>query len=160
MGATAGGGTHGGEMGVLASGVRPETGLARQADIEIGALGGIRVDERMQTSDERIWAVGDAVEVRDIVSGEWTLTALAGPANRQGRIAADAILGRDTMFRGTQATAVCKVFDMVIASTGASEKALQRRGIGGQPAGDEKACLQPPPYAGYDPGGRCETNTP
>lgn len=154
---TAGGETHGCDMVILAIGVRPETGLARQADIEIGALGGIRVDERMQTSDERIWAVGDAVEVRDIVSGEWTLTALAGPANRQGRVAADAVLGRDTAFRGTQATAVCKVFDMVIASTGASEKALQRRGIGGQPAGYEKVYLHPAHHVGYYPGARTMT---
>jgi len=154
---TAAGKKYSCDMVILSIGVRPETGLAKQADIEIGTLGGIRVDEQMRTSDERIWAVGDAVEVKDIISGEWTLTALAGPANRQGRVAADAILGRNTTFRGTQATAVCKVFDMVIASTGASEKALQRRGTGGQPTGYEKVYLHPDNHVGYYPGAKMMT---
>ncbi len=99
---------------ILAIGVRPETKLARDAGLEIGELGGIRVDDRMVTSDPRIWAVGDAVEVRDVVTGRWTLVPLAGPANRQGRIAADVINGRDRRFRGVQATAVCGVFDLTI----------------------------------------------
>ncbi|UCB43603.1 MAG: FAD-dependent oxidoreductase [Dehalococcoidales bacterium] len=142
------------DMAILAIGVRPEVTLARDAGLEIGALGGIRVDEQMRTSDSRIWAVGDAVEVRDIISGEWMLLALAGLANRQGRIAADAILGRGSRFRGVQATAVCKVFDMVVASTGASEKALRRSGISGQPAHYEKVYLNPAHHVGYYPGAK------
>ena len=98
------------EMALLAVGVRPEVSLAKQAGLEIGALGGIRVTNQMRTSDENIWAVGDAVEVRDFVTGDWSLIPLAGPANRQGRIAADVILGRDSSFRGVQGTMVCKVF--------------------------------------------------
>ena len=89
---------------ILAVGVKPEVDLARNAGLEIGDLGGIRVDERMRTSDPNILAVGDAVEVRDFVTGRWALVPLAGPANRQGRIAADVISGRDSQFRGTQGT--------------------------------------------------------
>ena len=142
------------DMVILAIGVRPEIKLAREAGLEIGALGGIRVDDQMRTSDSRIWAVGDAVEVRDVTSGEWILLALAGPANRQGRIAADVIMGRNSRFRGVQATAVCKVFDMVVASTGASEKALQRSGINGRPARYEKVYLEPTHHVGYYPGAK------
>jgi rhodanese-related sulfurtransferase len=139
---------------LLAIGVRPETTLARESGLEIGQLGGIRVNGHMQTSDEHIWAVGDAVEVRDFVTGDWTLIPLAGPANRQGRIAANVILGRDSMFRGIQGTAVCKVFDITVAATGASEKSLQRRGIGGQPAQYEKIYLHPGHHANYYPGAK------
>ena len=142
------------DMVILAIGVRPEVKLAREAGLEIGTLGGIRVDDRMCTSDSRIWAVGDAVEVRDTLTGEWALLALAGPASRQGRIAADVIMGRDSRFRGVQATAVCKVFDMVIASTGASEKALNRSGIDGQPARYEKVYLEPTHHVDYYPGAK------
>ncbi|HEY40733.1 MAG TPA: FAD-dependent oxidoreductase [Dehalococcoidia bacterium] len=142
------------DMVILAIGIRPEVKLAREAGLEIGALGGIRVDDQMRTSDDQIWAVGDAVEVRDVVTGEWTLLALAGPASRQGRIAADVIMGRNSRFRGVQATAVCQVFDMVIASTGASEKVLQRSGISGQPARYEKVYLQPTQHVGYYPGAK------
>jgi NADPH-dependent 2,4-dienoyl-CoA reductase/sulfur reductase-like enzyme/rhodanese-related sulfurtransferase len=142
------------DMVILAIGVRPEIKLAREAGLDIGALGGIRVDDRMRTSDDRIWAVGDAVEVRDVITGEWTLLALAGPASRQGRIAADVIMGRDSRFRGVQATAVCKVFDRVIASTGVSEKALRRSGINGKPACYEKVYLEPSHHVGYYPGAK------
>jgi NADPH-dependent 2,4-dienoyl-CoA reductase/sulfur reductase-like enzyme/rhodanese-related sulfurtransferase len=142
------------EMVLLAIGVRPETTLAREAGLEIGQLGGIRVNDHMRTSDEHIWAVGDAVEVRDFVTGDWSLIPLAGPANRQGRIAADVILGRDARFRGVQGTAVCKVFDITVAATGASEKTLQRRGIGGQPAQYEKIYLHPGHHANYYPGAK------
>ena len=83
---------------ILAIGVRPETALAKMAGIEIGQRGGIRVDEQMRTSDPDIFAVGDAVEVRDFVTGQWTLIPLAGPANRQGRIAAEVIVGRDSRY--------------------------------------------------------------
>ncbi len=142
------------DLVILAIGIRPEIGLAKDAGIEIGERGGIRVDEQMRTSDQWIWAVGDAVEVRDFVIGEWTLMPLAGPANRQGRIAADVILGRDASFRGTQGTAICKVFDLTVASTGASEKAINRCGIQGKSAKFEKIYLHPGHHAGYYPGAK------
>jgi len=142
------------EMVLLAMGIRPESKLAKEAGLEIGQLGGIRVNDRMRTSDEHIWAVGDAVEVRDFVTGDWSLIPLAGPANRQGRIAADVIMGRDARFRGVQGTAVCRAFDITVAATGASEKNLQRRGVGGQPAQYEKIYLHPGHHANYYPGAR------
>ena len=89
---------------ILAIGVRPDTTLAKSAGLAIGERGGIRVDEHMRTSDPDIFAVGDAIEVKDFVTGQWSLVALAGPANRQGRIAADVICGRDSRYRGTQGT--------------------------------------------------------
>ena len=137
---------------IFSVGVRPETKLAREAGLEIGELGGIRVDDRMLTSDPRIWAVGDAVEVRDVFTGRWTLTPLAGPANRQGRIAADVIHGRDSRFRGVQATAVCGVFDLTIASTGPSEKTLKRLGLWREDC--DKIYLHPVHHAGYYPGAK------
>ncbi len=142
------------DMVVLAIGVRPEIGLAQKAGLEIGAQGGVRVDDRMRTSDENVWAVGDAVEVRDFVTGQWSLIPLAGPANRQGRIAADNILGRDVRFRGVQGTAVCRVFDLTVAFTGASEKTLGRQGVGGKPVKWEKIYLHPGHHANYYPGAR------
>jgi len=142
------------DMVLLAIGVRPEVSLAREAGLEIGSLGGLRVDERMRTSDEHIWAVGDAVEVRDFVTGEWTLIPLAGPANRQGRIAADVILGRDSRFRGVQATAVCRAFNMTVASTGISEKTLKRLNGAGRMGRVEKVYLHPGHHVGYYPGAR------
>ena len=114
---------------ILAIGVRPETALAKAAGLEIGQRGGIRVDEHMCTSDPDILAVGDAVEVRDFVTGQWTLIPLAGPANRQGRIAADVIAGRDSRYRGTQGTSICKIFEGEIGQTGPSEKVLQQAGV-------------------------------
>jgi len=119
---------HHADLVILGIGVRPETSLAKDAGLELGQRGGILVDERMRTSDPKIWAVGDAVEVRDFVTGEAGLVPLAGPANRQGRIAAETIFGRDSRFRGTQGTSVCGIFDLVVAATGASEKTLQRVG--------------------------------
>jgi NADPH-dependent 2,4-dienoyl-CoA reductase/sulfur reductase-like enzyme len=118
--------SHPADIVILAIGVRPETALAKAAGLTLGERGGIRVDEQMRTSDPNIFAVGDAVEVRDRITGAWTLLALAGPANRQGRIAADAICGIPAAFHGTQGTAICGIFDMAVASTGASEKVLQR----------------------------------
>ena len=115
-------------LAVVAVGVKPETRLAWEAGLELGATGGIRVDDRMRTSDPSIWAVGDAVEVRDFVTQTPALIPLAGPANRQGRLAADAIFGRPGRYRDTQGTAVVKVFDQTFAMTGASEKALTRAG--------------------------------
>jgi len=152
--ATQSGKKHVCDMVILAIGVRPEITLATESGIETGDRGGIRVNSHMRTSDERIWAVGDAVEVRDFITGDWTLIPLAGPANRQGRIAADTILGRDSRFRGVQGTAVCKVFDMVVASTGTSEKLLKRQGIGGQPAQYEKIYLHEIHHVGYYPGSK------
>ncbi len=135
---------------ILAIGVRPETQLAKMAGLEIGQRGGIRVDEHMRTSDPDIFAVGDAIEVKDFVTGQWTLVALAGPANRQGRIAADVICGRDARYRGTQGTSICQIFEGTIASTGASEKFLKRVGE----TDYEKIYLFPNSHAGYYPGAK------
>jgi len=142
------------DMVLLAIGIRPEITLAKEAGLEIGRLGGIRVDDQMRTSDERIWAVGDAVEVRDFVSGEWSLFPLAGVANRQGRIAADVILGREGRFRGVQGTIVCKVFNITVAATGMSEKSLDRRRISGQEQHYEKIYLHPGHHVNYYPGAK------
>ena len=134
------------DLVILSIGVKPETHLAKDCGLEIGERGGIRVDEHMRTSDLKIWAVGDVVEKKDFLTGEWTTVPLAGPANRQGRIAADNIFGRDSKFRGVQGTAVCKVFDQVAALTGVSEKTLRRIG---KPY--EKVYLHPGHHAGYYP---------
>lgn len=117
------------DLVVLAVGVKPETNLAWQAGLEIGSTGGIRVDDRMRTGDPHIFAVGDVVEVRDFVTGRPALIPLAGPANRQGRIAADAICGRQSRYRGSQGTAVVGMFDITLAMTGATEKSLRKAGI-------------------------------
>ncbi|ENM3890134.1 FAD-dependent oxidoreductase, partial [Vibrio cholerae] len=114
---------------IMAIGVRPETKLAIEAGLKIGALGGIYTNEYMQTNDPSIYAVGDAVEEKDFVTGEQTLVPLAGPANRQGRMAADNMLGRKETYQGTQGTAICKIFDLAVASTGKNEKQLKRAGI-------------------------------
>jgi len=139
---------HLADIVIMAIGVRPETELAKMAGIEIGKLGGIRVDEHMRTSDPDIFAVGDAVEVKNFVTGEWALIPLAGPANRQGRIVADVIAGRDSKFRGTQGTSICKLFDAAIAQTGVSEKQL----IGLGDKDYEKIYIYPNSHAGYYPG--------
>jgi NADPH-dependent 2,4-dienoyl-CoA reductase/sulfur reductase-like enzyme/rhodanese-related sulfurtransferase len=138
------------DLAILGLGVRPEVTLAKAAGLEIGARGGIRTDAHMRTSDPKIWAVGDAVEVRDAVTGEWTVIPLAGPANRQGRVAAESICGRPSAFRGVQGTAVCGVFGTTVAATGASEKSLKRAGI----TAYEKVYLHPGSHAGYYPGAR------
>jgi NADPH-dependent 2,4-dienoyl-CoA reductase/sulfur reductase-like enzyme/rhodanese-related sulfurtransferase len=151
---TKSGARHDCEMVLLAIGVRPEVSLARQAGLEIGGLGGIRVTNQMLTSDEHIWAVGDAVEVRDFITGEWSLIPLAGPANRQGRIAADVIMGRDSSFRGVQGTMVCKAFNITIASTGISEKALLRYKLEGKEIKYQKVYLHPGHHANYYPGAK------
>ena len=145
---TQSGKSYAADIVILALGVRPETTLATMAGIEIGALGGIRVDDQMRTSDPDIFAVGDAIEVRDFVTGEWSLIALAGPANRQARIAADVIAGRDSHFRGTQGTSVVELFGATVAWTGANEKTLNRLGN----TDFEKIYLYPNSHAGYYPG--------
>ena len=144
------GAVHAGDLVILAIGVRPETALAKAAGLELGERGGIRVDEQMRTSDPGIWAVGDAVETRDAITGQWAVIPLAGPANRQGRVAADAICGRDTKFRGVQGTAICGVFGLAVASTGASEKSLRRAGI----TEYEKVYLHPGHHVSYFPGAK------
>jgi len=147
---TAGGKSHAADVVVLAIGVRPETALAKAAGLEIGQRGGIRVDEHMRTSDPDILAVGDAVEVKDYVTGQWTLIPLAGPANRQGRIAADVIAGRDARYRGTQGTSICKIFEGEIGQTGASEKLLTILGS----TDFEKVYVYQNSHAGYYPGAK------
>jgi NADPH-dependent 2,4-dienoyl-CoA reductase/sulfur reductase-like enzyme/rhodanese-related sulfurtransferase len=138
------------DLVILALGVRPETTLAKDAGLDLGPRGGIAVDAQMRTSDPHIWAVGDAVEVRDVVTGQETVLPLAGPANRQGRVAAESIAGRATRFRGVQATAVVGVLGLTAASTGASEKGLRRAGV----TGFQKVYLHPGHHAGYYPGAR------
>jgi NADPH-dependent 2,4-dienoyl-CoA reductase/sulfur reductase-like enzyme/rhodanese-related sulfurtransferase len=140
------------DLMLLCIGVRPETRLAREAGLEIGQRGGIRVDACMRTSNPYIWAVGDAVEVKDAVTDQYTVMPLAGPANRQGRIAADVILGRDAAFRGVQGTSVVGILDSVIAFTGPSEKALRRVGLWKDDGPFEKVFLHPGHHAGYYPG--------
>jgi pyruvate/2-oxoglutarate dehydrogenase complex dihydrolipoamide dehydrogenase (E3) component/rhodanese-related sulfurtransferase len=138
------------EIVVLGMGVSPDTALAKAAGLEIGELGGIRTDEQMRTSAPDIFAAGDAVEVRDFVTGEWSLVALAGPANRQGRIIADVIAGRDSRFRGTQGTAIIGLFEGTAAWTGVCEKTLKRLGDEDY----EKIYLFPNSHAGYYPGAK------
>ncbi len=140
------------DLVLLCLGVQPETELARQAGLEIGERGGIRVDAHLRTSSPRIWAVGDAVEVKDVVTGRWGPVPLAGPANRQGRIAADVIFGREASFRGAQGTAVVGVFEETAACTGPSEKALRRAGLWGKEGPFEKVFLHPGHHASYYPG--------
>jgi NADPH-dependent 2,4-dienoyl-CoA reductase/sulfur reductase-like enzyme/rhodanese-related sulfurtransferase len=147
---TESGKAHPADVVILAIGVRPETALAKAAGLEIGQRGGIRVDEHMRTSDPDILAVGDAVEVKDYVTGQWTLIPLAGPANRQGRIAADVIAGRDSRYRGTQGTSICKIFEGEIGQTGPSEKLLRQLGD----TDFEKLYLYPNSHAGYYPGAK------
>jgi NADPH-dependent 2,4-dienoyl-CoA reductase/sulfur reductase-like enzyme/rhodanese-related sulfurtransferase len=145
---TKSGKVHPADIVILALGVRPDTSLAKTAGLEIGERGGIRVDEQMRTSNPDIFAVGDAVEVRDFVTGQWTLVALAGPANRQGRIAADVIAGRESRYRGTQGTSIIGLFGAAAAWTGASEKTLTRI----SDSDFEKIYFYPNSHAGYYPG--------
>ena len=147
---TKSGKTYPADIVILALGVRPDTALAKSAGLEIGDRGGIRVDEHMRTSNPDIFAVGDAIEVKDFVTGQWGLVALAGPANRQGRIAADVIAGRDSRYRGTQGTSIIGLFGGAAAWTGASEKALKK--LGEQDF--EKIYLFPNSHAGYYPGAK------
>lgn len=137
-------------MVILAIGVRPESDLARAAGLELGERGAIRVDAQMRTSDPAIFAVGDAVEMTDSLTGEPVFVPLAGPANRQGRIAADVICGRDSRFRGVQGTAVCGVFGQTVAMTGCTEKALKRL----RKTDLEVIFLHPGHHVGYYPGSK------
>jgi rhodanese-related sulfurtransferase len=132
---------------VLAAGLRPRTELARDAGLRIGPSGGIQVDAHLRTSDPDIYAVGDAVEVLDYVTGQPTVLPLAGPANREGRTAADNVCGRDSTFRGVQGTAIVKVFDLIAANTGVNEKTLRKIGMPYQ-----KVYVHPTSHADYYPG--------
>ncbi len=135
------------ELLVMAVGVRPETRLAHEAGLALGPLGGIATNAYMQTSDPDIYAVGDAIEDSDFMTGKPALVPLAGPANRQGRIAADNMLGRHETYQGTQGTAICKVFDLAVAATGKNEKALKREEID-----YEKVYVHGASHASYYPG--------
>ena len=140
------------DMVILAIGVTPDTALAREAGLALGVKGSILVNDRMETSVADIYAVGDAVQVRHSVTGQETLISLAGPANRQGRIAADNICGGDSRYRGSQGSSVLKVFDMTAAVTGVKEETAKKAGIV-----CDKVYLSPMGHAGYYPGGQLMT---
>lgn len=144
---TESGATFPAELVILAMGVQPDTRLARRANLEIGVSGGIRVDDSLRTSDPNIWAVGDAVQVTDVMTGMQRVAPLAGVAIRQGRIAADSICGRQARFRGVQVTAVCGFFGMTIAMTGATQKTVRRAGISNY----QVVYLHPDSHAAYYP---------
>ncbi|MDX9701828.1 MAG: FAD-dependent oxidoreductase [Candidatus Auribacterota bacterium] len=135
------------DFAIMSVGVRPETKLAKNAGLQIGQRGGILVDHYMRTSDPFIYAVGDVVEIEDFVGGFRTLIPLAGPANRQGRIAADVIFGKKSTYKGTQGTGICKVFDLAVGMTGLNEKTLNKLD---KPY--EKVYVHPPSHASYYPG--------
>jgi NADPH-dependent 2,4-dienoyl-CoA reductase/sulfur reductase-like enzyme/rhodanese-related sulfurtransferase len=140
------------DLVLVGIGVRPESDLAKAARLAIGARGGVQVDDHMRTTDPDIYAVGDVVEVRAFVTGAARQIPLAGPANRQGRIAADHIFGRDSKFRGSQGTAIVRVFDVVAAQTGEIEKTLRASGLK-----YEKIYVHPNQHAGYYPGAKAMT---
>ncbi|HOC09437.1 MAG TPA: FAD-dependent oxidoreductase, partial [Bacillota bacterium] len=135
------------DMVILAIGVRPDVSLAKDAGLEIGERRGIKVNSYLQTSDPDIYAVGDAIEVKDFVNGSDTVIPLAGPANKQGRIAANNIYGAGEQYHGTQGTSVVKVFDLTVAATGNSEKTLKRMGMDYR-----KSYTESDSHAGYYPG--------
>jgi len=140
------------QLVIFGVGVRPENKLAVDAGLKIGARGGIRVDKHLQTSDPNIYAVGDAVEIDDFVTGDPMQVPLAGPANRHGRIAADNVFGRSTKYRGTQGTAILGFFDRTAAITGAAEKSLRRTN-----RSFRKIYVHPTHHAGYYPGAEAMT---
>jgi len=135
------------DMVILSIGIIPDTEFIKDSGIELGPKGHIIVNEKMQTNIENIYAVGDAVEVTDFVTGLKTAVQLAGPANKQGRIAADNISGLKSVYRGAQGTAIIKVFDLTAAVTGANERALERAGISYR-----KIFIHPASHASYYPG--------
>ena len=137
------------DFAMLAIGVLPETSLAAAAGLTLGRKGAVVVDEHMRTSDPDIYAAGDAVQVCDAVTGAPSLVPLAGPANKQGRIAADNIAGIPSVYRGAQGSSVLKVFDMTAAATGLSERAARAAGLDA-----DSALLFSPEHASYYPGGR------
>jgi len=135
------------DMVISAIGVKPEASLAKDAGLAIGARGGIVVNEHLQTTDEDIYAIGDAIETEDRVLGGWRLVPLAGLANKQGRLVADHIFGKQVSFAGALGTNIVRVFDLSVASAGANEKALKAKGIAYQ-----KSYTHPASHAGYYPG--------
>lgn len=137
------------DMAVVAIGVSPETQLAQAAGLKLGLKGSIVVDEHMRSSEPDIYAVGDAVEVRHSVSGQRALIALAGPANKQGRVAADHICGLASCYKGSQGSSIIKVFDLTVGSTGLNELAAREAGLD-----CDKIYLSPGNQAGYYPGGQ------
>lgn len=140
------------DMAVLAIGVSPDTRLAEMAGLKLGIKNSIIVNERMETSVPNIFAVGDAVQVKHFVSGEDSLISLAGPANKQGRIAADNICGKDSRYSGSQGSSIIKVFDMTAAVTGLNERNAEKAGLS-----VDKVILSPMSHAGYYPGGKVMT---
>ena len=140
------------DMVILAIGVTPDSRLAADAGLELGSKGSIVVNDRMQTSDPDIYAVGDAVQVTHFVSGQPALIALAGPANKQGRIAANNIAGGDSRYKGSQGSSVLKIFSLTAAATGLNETAARRAGLDA-----DAVVLSPMNHAGYYPGGQVMT---
>ena len=141
-----------GDLVVLAIGVTPETSLAKEAGIALGLKDSILVNNRMETSIKDIYAVGDAVQVKHAVTGDDSLIALAGPANKQGRIVADNICGGDSRYLGSQGSSVIKLFDMTAATTGINEKQARKAGLS-----VDTVILSPMSHAGYYPGGKIMT---
>jgi rhodanese-related sulfurtransferase len=139
-------------MVVLAIGVTPDTVLAKEAGLELGIKGSIVVNDRMETSVPDIYAAGDAVQVKNYVTGEDALISLAGPANKQGRIIADNICGGDSRYPGSQGSSVIKVFDMTAAATGINETTARKTGLH-----VDTVILSPMSHAGYYPGGKVMT---
>jgi NADPH-dependent 2,4-dienoyl-CoA reductase/sulfur reductase-like enzyme/rhodanese-related sulfurtransferase len=140
------------DMVIFSAGIRPENQLAVNAGLATGPRGGIQVNDIMQSNDPDIFAVGDAIETRDFITGSPVMMALAGPANKQGRIAADNVSGRRTLFKGTLGTAVAKVYDLTVASTGKNEKSLKAAGIP-----YKKSYTTSGSHAGYYPGAEMMT---
>lgn len=135
------------EMTILSIGVRPENGLAVDAGLEVGDRGGIKVNEFMLTNDPSIYAIGDAIEVTDYIHQSPAMIPLAGPANRQGRMVADHIYGKNVSYKGTLGTSIAKVFDLTVAATGSNEKRLKQMGLPYQ-----AIHIHPGSHAGYYPG--------
>lgn len=140
------------DMVVLAIGVTPDTRLAKDAGLTLGIKDSIVVNSRMETSVKDIYAVGDAVQVKHFITAEDTLISLAGPANKQGRTAADNICGRNSIFRGPQGSSVIKVFDLTVATTGINEQTARKSGIN-----CDKVYLSPANHATYYPGAKVMT---
>lgn len=140
------------DMAVFAIGVAPDTALAKDAGFELGIKGSIVVNERMETSVPDVYAVGDAVQIKNYVTGKPALISLAGPANKQARIAADNICGKDSRYNGAQGSSVIKVFRLTAAATGINERTAKSEGIDA-----DKVILSPMNHAGYYPGGKIMT---
>lgn len=139
------------DMVIFSIGIKPNSELAKKAGLDINERGGIKVDENLKTNDDSIYAVGDAIEVTDIVLQEKAMIPLAGPANKQGRIVANNICGRQEVYKGSQGTSVAKVFDLTVASTGQNEKQLNSLS---KKYGEDYlvTVILPKSHAGYYPG--------